>query len=320
MIIEYNTTPPQLKRNLHLCALFSYLPGMRWLLFILLSLIWGSSFILMKEGLKALSAPEVAALRMLSAGIILLPFAVQRLQQLPRRQLGLIVLSGILGSFLPALLFCVAETRINSALAGMLNALTPLFVIFIGMLLFKLRTPRIKIAGVLIGFSGMLLLVAGRPIWSGNNETVFALLVVLATCCYGLNVNLVNRYLKHLPSLQIAAVSFGALIPAALLVLAMQGFWTKIKLPGVAWPIGAAVLLGVAGTAVATILFYQLLKRAGPLFSSMVTYGIPFVALGWGLLAGETITALQLTGLLIILSGVYLANRTPVKKTAEHEA
>lgn len=294
--------------------------GISWLLFIVLSFIWGSSFILMKEGLRALTALEVAALRMLSAGIILLPFAFYGLKQLQRSQLGLIILSGILGSFLPAVLFCIAETRIDSALAGMLNALTPLFVIVIGILLFGLRTPWIKITGVLVGFTGMLLLVATRPVISGSNDVAFAMLVVLATCCYGLNVNLVNRYLKHLPSLQIAAVSFGALIPAALFVLSAEGFWTKTTLPGIVWPVSAAVLLGVAGTAAATILFYQLLKRAGPLFSSMVTYGIPFIALGWGLLAGETITLLQVAGLLIILSGVYLANRSPVQKATESKA
>lgn len=294
--------------------------GFSWMLFIALSFIWGSSFILMKEGLKALTALEVAAIRMLSAGIILLPFAVQQFNQLPRRQLARIILSGVLGSFLPAVLFCVAETRIDSALAGMLNALTPLFVIVIGVLLFGLRTPWVKIAGVLIGFTGMLLLVATRPVISGSNDVAFAMLVVLATCCYGLNVNLVNRYLKHLPSLQLAAVSFSALIPAALFVLSAEGFWAKTNLPGIAWPVSAAVLLGVAGTAAATILFYQLLKRAGPLFSSMVTYGIPFIALGWGLLAGETITLLQVAGLLIILLGVYLANRNPAQKKGDQRA
>lgn len=294
--------------------------GISWVIFIALSFIWGSSFILMKEGLKALTALEVAALRMLSAGVILLPFALQQLKQVPGRQLGIIILTGILGSFLPALLFCIAETRIDSALAGMLNALTPLFVIVIGMLLFDLRTPWIKIAGVLVGFTGMLLLVAARPVISGSNHAGYALLVVLATCCYGLNVNLVNRHLKHLPSLQIAAVSFGALIPAALVVLWAEGFWKKTAMPGIAWPVSAAVLLGVAGTAAATILFYQLLKRAGPLFSSMVTYGIPFIALGWGLVAGETITGLQIAGLLIILSGVYLANRSSFQKTTDEKA
>lgn len=281
-----------------------------WLLFLILCLVWGSSFILMKEGLKELSAYEVAAMRMLSGGVVLLPFALNSFKRMQRKDLALLIISGLLGSFIPAILFCVAETKIDSALAGMLNALTPLFVIIIGALLFRTAVPWKKVAGVLIGFSGMLLLFLAQKKGSANSDLFLASLIVIATFSYGLNVNLINRYLKHVASLDIAAIAFVALIIPATIVLFVAGFANhNFSEPSVIRAISASAVLGIFGTAIASILFYMLMKRAGPLFSSMVTYGIPFVAIGWGLLAGETIGQLEIAGLLIILSGVYLANR-----------
>jgi drug/metabolite transporter (DMT)-like permease len=263
----------------------------------------------MKEGLKELSAYEVAAMRMLSGGVVLLPFALRSFKRMQRKDLGLLILSGMLGSFIPAILFCVAETKIDSALAGMLNALTPLFVITIGALFFKSGIVWKKLLGVLIGFAGMLLLFLAQKEDSGNSDVFLASLIVLATLCYGLNVNLTNRFLKHVPSLDIAAIAFVSLLIPAAVVLLIAGFtnhnFTDVS---VIRAISASAILGIFGTALATILFYMLMKRAGPLFSSTVTYGIPFVAIGWGLLAGETIGQLEIIGLLIILSGVYITN------------
>lgn len=280
-----------------------------WLLFLTLCLVWGSSFILMKEGLKQLSAYEVAAMRMLSAGVVLLPFAMGSFKRMQRKDLGLLILSGMLGSFIPAILFCVAETKIDSALAGMLNALTPLFVITIGALFFRTGIIWKKFVGVLIGFAGMLLLFLAQKKDSGNSDVFLASLIVLATLCYGLNVNMTNRFLKHVPSLDIAAIAFVSLIIPSAAVLFMAGFADhQFTDAAVIRAVSASAVLGIFGTAVATILFYMLMKRAGPIFSSTVTYGIPFVAIGWGLLAGETIGQLEIIGLLIILSGVYITN------------
>ena len=283
---------------------------LNWFLFLLLCFIWGSSFILMKEGLKQLSAYEVAAIRMLSAGLVLLPFAIRSFRRMQKKDLGLLVLTGILGSFIPAILFCVAETQIDSALAGMLNALTPFFVILIGAVFFQSKVAVQKMIGVFVGFSGMLLLFLSQKSGSANSNVFFAALIVVATLSYGLNVNMTNRYLKHVGSLDIAAIAFVSLIPASLAVLSYTGF-TKHQLSDIAVikSVSAASVLGIFGTAIASILFYMLLKRAGTLFSTMVTYGIPFVAMGWGLLAGEAIGLLQVAGLAVILSGVYITNR-----------
>lgn len=281
-----------------------------WLLFLVLCFIWGSSFILMKEGLRELTAYEVAAMRMLSAGVILLPFALKGFRAINRKDLGTIIITGLLGSFIPAVLFCVAETKIDSALAGMLNALTPLFVITVGALFFKSAVQWKKLFGVLVGFSGMLILFFSKEGSTGSSNLFYASLILVATFCYGLNVNLISHRLKHVGSLNIAAVAFVSLIIPSLLILILSGYF-KHSLSDLSFikASSASAVLGIFGTAVASILFYMLMKRAGPLFSSMVTYGIPFVAVAWGLFAGETITLFQIIGLLIILLGVYLANR-----------
>jgi drug/metabolite transporter (DMT)-like permease len=279
-----------------------------WGLFIALSFIWGSSFILMKEGMKQLTPYQVASIRMLSAGLILLPIAIKRQRQLPGKK-GLIILSGLLGSFFPAFLFCIAETKIDSALAGILNALTPICVIIVGSLVFHRASTRNQVLGVIIGFTGLLVLFV-----STSNISLayisFALLVLLATLSYGFNVNMVNRFLLHIPSLNIAAFAFSSLIIPSILVLWLTGFFHQaLNSHAMFWSIGASALLGVTGTAIATILFYILLKKAGPNFSSMVTYGIPFVAIFWGWLAGEAITMVQVVCLLLILGGVYISRR-----------
>ena len=281
-----------------------------WGLFMVLCFIWGSSFILMKEGLMALTAYQVAAIRMLSAGIVLLPFALKGFQQTDRKSFGLILLTGIIGSFIPAILFCVAETKIDSALAGMLNALTPLCVIVIGVTFFKSKTQWQKILGVLIGFAGMVLLFLTQKTTSQETHWLYAALVFIATLCYGLNVNILSHYLKHVSSLQIAAIAFTSLIIPSLLLLWSTDFFNhNLTDATVLRAVAASSVLGIFGTAVASVLFYMLMKRAGALFSSMVTYGIPFVAVFWGILYGESVTALQIGGLLIILLGVYIANK-----------
>lgn len=286
-----------------------------WALFLLLSVIWGSSFILMKRGMftasnePTLSAYQVAALRMLSAGLVLLPFAIRQFRSIPKNKIAPILLSGILGSFIPAFLFCIAETKIDSSIAGFMNALTPIFTILVGLLFFNTTLQRNKILGVVIAFSGMVLLFL-------SNKTInfqylsFAGFVILATILYGFNVNIAHSYLGTIPSTTIAALAFSALIPPSLAVLFFTGYFELPLAEKDYWvSTGAATLLGVMGTAVATILFYMLLKKAGAIFASMVTYGIPFVALAWGLAAGEPVNLQQVAGLAVILTGVYLANK-----------
>lgn len=284
--------------------------AINWLLFIVLCFIWGSSFVLMKEGLQFLTAFQVASLRIITSGLILLPTALRSFRKIPAQKLLFVFMSGVLGSLLPAYLFCIAEESIDSSLAGVLNALTPIFVIIIGAIFFQTKTTAVKILGIAIAFSGSVLLFFSQPDFSHNSNTTSVLLVVLATLLYGINVNMVHRNLANIPSLQIASVALSLNSVPALLVLLITGYFKlNFQNRGILVSTGYSALLGIAGTAVATILFYMLMKRAGSVFASMVTYGIPVVAIGWGIIYGETVGWKQAFCMLVLLLGVYVANR-----------
>jgi drug/metabolite transporter (DMT)-like permease len=263
----------------------------------------------MKEGMKSLTPYQVAALRIFSAGLVLIPVAIRHFKKIPSNKLGYVLLSGLLGSFFPAFLFCLAETKIDSSLAGFLNALTPIFTIIIGMLFFQQVFQRHKFAGVLIGLAGMLLLLLAKG--SVNMQYLsYASFALVATIFYGLNINLVSRHLAGTGSMAVGSVSFVLLLVPCGIILWLTGYFDLPLLrKDMLQATGASALLGLMGTALSTILFYVLLKRAGGLFASMVTYGIPFVALLWGLLAGERINGWQVVGLAVILCGVYITTR-----------
>ncbi len=281
-----------------------------WLIFIVLSLIWGSSFILMKLGLQKLSPYQVAALRIMSAGLVLLPATIKYIGSLPTKKILIIFLSGSLGSLLPAFLFCMAEEKIDSALAGSLNSLTPVFVIIIGVVFFKAQIATNKTIGILIAFIGCILLLYSKNQLQINHHFSSILLVILATILYGFNVNMVSKNLLNIPSLQIAAIALTLNAIPALLVLIFTGYFNmSLGNKDVLIATGASILLGIAGTAIATVIFYMLVKRAGVIFASMVTYGIPFVAIGWGILYGEVFGWEQFICMIIILVGVYFTNK-----------
>ena len=280
-----------------------------WLIFSLLCIIWGSSFILMKGGMNVLSPYQVASIRIISAGLVLLPFALKALRNIPKEKRGVVVLSGLLGSFFPAYLFCIAETKIDSALAGIMNALTPLFVIITGISFFQLKVKKLQLLGIIVGFIGLSLLVA-----AGSNISLeyfsYSLLVLLATLLYGINVNMVGKHMQGIGSIEIASMAFVFLLIPCLIILYFTGFFAlPLSEDAYLLSVGASAVLGIFGTAVASVLFYMLVKRAGALFASMVTYGIPFVAIGWGIWGGEQVNLIQVTCCGIILIGVYLANK-----------
>ena len=278
-----------------------------WVLFIVLSLTWGSSFILMKLGLENLTDFQVASLRIVSAGLVLLPITIKHIRKIPFNKIGYVFLSGILGSLLPAYLFCFAETKIDSAVAGTLNALTPIFAILTGAVMFQLELPQRKVKGILIAFAGCILLMFSKGIKSEANIG-FSLIIVLATIFYGINANLIKKYLHDIGSLKTVAIGLSLCAIPAFFVLVYTGYFKIFTKEFTLRSTAASMVLGIIGSAVANILYYMLIKRAGVLFSSMVTYGIPVVAIFWGLIAGENIGWKQILSLIVILGGVYYAN------------
>jgi drug/metabolite transporter (DMT)-like permease len=278
-----------------------------WILYGVLCLIWGSSFLLMLIGLEKLNAWQVAAIRLFSAGVILLPFAWKVMQRIPKEKISFIILSGFLGSFFPAFLFCLAETKLDSSFAGTLNSLTPIFVLIVGASFFQLKVNRRQVLGILISFTGSILLFLSKSGKTG--DLMYIGFIVLATFLYGLNVNMVSRKLKEVASFDIAVLAFSFLtIPSLIILLVFQTHQLNLSDSQTLWSVLASAGLGIAGTTVASILFYILLKRAGGVFASTVTYGIPFVAIGWGLVYNEKITVAVVLSLLLILLGILITN------------
>jgi drug/metabolite transporter (DMT)-like permease len=246
---------------------------------------------------------------MFFAGLVLLPFAIKAFRKIPKDKMGLVIISGLVGNFIPAYLFCIAETKIDSALAGILNSLTPLFTILVGIVVYKAQTSAVKILGILIGFIGLtFLMLTGKELHLDHLS--YASLVLIATLLYGINVHTVGRYLKEISSIQIASVAFSFLILPSATVLYFTGYFKMdFTNPLVVHSTLTSAVLGMVGTSMASILFYYLVKKAGVLFGSLVTYGIPVVAVAWGLIYGESLAPLQLLCLAVILLGVYIVNR-----------
>ncbi len=281
-----------------------------WGIFILLSIIWGSSFILIKVSKEGLTAVQIAALRIFSAGIIFIPFAIFYFSKFPKNKLLLAILAGVFGNLLPAFLFAEAIVRnIDSALAGILNSLTPLFVVVIGIAFFNLKINSRQLTGVIIGFLGLTLLFVSKGGIRFENLG-YTGLILLATIFYGINVNIYSTYLNTLNAFHVATVSLAFMtIPTGIILYKSNILSIPIKDPVVLTAVLSSFFLGVMGSAIATVLFYILVKRAGALFASLVTYAIPFIALFWGFIYNESISFIQIGCLGVILLGVYLANR-----------
>ncbi len=282
-----------------------------WIFLIILSLIWGSSFILIKKALIVYSPMEVGALRIVTAGLFLLPIAVQRLAKLSRRNWRILLLAGFVGSFGPAFLFALAQTHLQSGLTGSLNALTPLFTILIGSWFFGTVVTRRNAIGIALGFFGTVLLIFAGSGGSISDVNFYAFFVVLATIMYAANLNIIKAYLGELKPLTITSVSLLMVLPLALVILAsMTDFSAKIIYEKGAWEaLGYVSLLGVLGTAIALVIFNKTVQISTPLFTSSVTYIIPVIALVWGLIDGESLVTTHYISMALIIAGVYIANR-----------
>ena len=285
-------------------------PLLAWVLLILLSLIWGSSFILIKRGLIGLAPSEVGALRIASAFVFLFPIALTRLGRIERKHWVYLFSIGFLGSLIPSFLFAFAQTSITSSVTGILNALTPLSTMIIGWALYRIAQKANVLFGVLLGFLGCVSLsIAGSL--SGLVFNFYSLLIVLATICYGFNIQIIKHHLGELKALTVTSVSLVFAGPFAIAHLGFNTtFFQSIVInPNTQLATAYICLLGILGTAIALIIFNRIVQLTDPLFTSSVTYLIPLVALGWGLLDGEELLPLQYVGMLLILAGVYLANR-----------
>lgn len=285
-----------------------------WGLLLLLGLIWGSSFILIKRGLEGLTAMQVAAGRIAIAMLALLPLAIKHLPKVPRDKWWAILGVGLFGSGIPPFMFAIAQTHINSALTGIINATTPLFAFLLGLLFFGLSFHWLRLSGVLAGLAGSALLILLGTAAPGTATYGYGLLIVVATICYGTSVNLIGRYLKDVHPITISSVSFIMIgIPALLYLLSTDVLALLQHEAASRIALGYVAILAVVGTAYASIIFFLLTQRTSPLFASTVTYIIPMVALLWGIFDDEPITPYHLAGMALILAGVYLSSNRAMR-------
>ena len=282
---------------------------LKWILLIVLAFIWGSSFILIKKGLLGLTPFQLGSLRILFAAIFLLIIGFKTLPKIPHTQWKYIVLTSLFGTFIPVYLFSVAQTQIASAVSAILNSLTPLNTLILGILGFGLSFKRQQIIGVIIGLIGSVLLILNGAANHPEQNYYYAILVVIASICYATNVNLIKKYLSDLSPLTISTGNFVVMIIPAFVVLYFSHFFDRVQLVETQSAVFYIMILGVVGTGIANIIFFRLIQLSSPVFATSVTYLIPVVAFFWGLLDNEMLTSIQFLGAFIILVGVYLANK-----------
>ena len=272
----------------------------------ILAIIWGSSFILMKEGLKHFSSYQVAAMRISFAGIALLPFVKWRKVVIKAGDLKYFIISGILGSAIPAFLFTAAQTKISSSLAGAINGLTPLFALLVAVVFVGVKFNKLKVYGVIVGLLGAFFLIVGQEL---NFDIKYTSLAVLAAVCYGINVNIIKQKLNDYPPRLVAALPLAIISIIGVGVMLYLGFDVSWNQEQDVKSLVAIVLLAVVGTSLSLVIFNRLIQQTNTVFATSVTYLIPIVALFWGFLANETISSNQMIGLGFILIAIWLIRK-----------
>lgn len=277
----------------------------------ILAFIWGSSFILMKRGLIVYTPFQVGALRIFISAVALFPFIIRYFPTVEKSNWKFLLGTGLFGNGIPSVLFPLAQTRISSGMAGMMNSLTPIFTLIVGMMWVGMKASKRRITGLLIGLIGANFLILGNgrgDMLAGDNS--YALLVVMATICYALSVNILRYKIHGLDPIRTTGFAlFFIGIPMGIFLFSSDFVERTLHTPGAWFSLSCIVLLGLLSTALSTVMFNRLIKISGALQASSVTYLIPIVATIWGFVDGEALGMFHLLGLGAIMSGVYLVNR-----------
>lgn len=285
--------------------------NIKWIYLFILSVIWGSSFILIKKSLLGLTAYQLGALRTIITGVILLAFGFRKLKTIEKSKWKWLLFSGLFGSFIPAFFFAIAETEIDSAVVSVLNSLVPLNTILLGFAVFKIASTKRQVLGVIVGFIGTAILILKGAALNPNQNYLYAGFVIASTLMYAINVNIIKRYLQDVKPLAIAAGNYVFIIIPAFVILIGSDFFTTATFnnPNLLSALLFVTILSVFGTALAKVLFNKLVQISTPVFASSVTYVMPIVALIWGVLDGESFSFMQGLASLFILLGVYLSHK-----------
>ena len=281
-----------------------------WIILLILSVIWGSSFILIKRGLDAFSFEQVATIRIFIASIFLAIIGRKYYINIPIKKIWPLFLTGVIGNGIPPFLFSKAQTYIDSGIVGILNVLTPLFTILIGILFYNLKVKTINYLGVALGIIGTIYLLLPQSDELNDKTFYYCILAILGTACYGWSANILKANLEDLNAIQISTISFSFIGPWAGIYLFCGNFLEIMRShPKALNSLISVAILAIMSSAIAVIIFNKLIKMTGPLFATSCTYIIPIVAIIWGISDKEIITINHIIGFVIILGGVYLVNK-----------
>jgi drug/metabolite transporter (DMT)-like permease len=287
------------------------------LLIATLALVWGSNFLWIKISLEAFSPIQLTAARMILGALVLLAVMAVRRDTLPRDlpTWGHLFVAALVANAAPYLLFALGETRVDSGIAGALNATTPLWTLALAFAIRQSnRLGALQLAGLLLGFLGSLLIFT--PWNAGTVDTLGALYCLLAALSYGISYLYMSRYLTP-RNLTPTVLSTSQLIAASILTAACLPLDTA---PAPTWsltPWLSLAVLGIIGTGLAYVINYALIRTDGPVGASVVTYLVPIasVALGF-LILDENVPLLSLLGVAVILTGVYASRRTSTQSSS----
>ena len=287
----------------------------KWGTLVILSLIWGSSYILIKKGLTGLTPVQLGSLRVIITTLLIAPIGYQKIKHIPREKMKWVALSAFVGSFFPAYLFAFAETEISSSITAVIVSLTPLFTLLISVFVFGEELLKKQVFGVLIGFTGIIVLI-NNELFSSSFNILYIMFIVLAAFCYAVNANVLKYKLSNIPALGIVFMSFLFMFIPAFIILCFSDFPFSdfTSDPLIIESIIYIIILALFGTAIAKVLYIKLLAISTPVFSVSTTYLMPVVAIFWGLLDGEEFKLTQFTGTAIILLGVYLVTKKKASK------
>ena len=283
----------------------------KWIYLIALSLIWGSSFILIKKSLIGLSPLQVGSLRIVFSSIMIFLIAFNKIKTIQKDKWRWIAVSAVIGTFFPAFLFAFAETQIDSAVAAILNSLVPMNTVLIGLAVFKISTTKTQSVGVIIGFIGTSVLIISGSDLNPDQNYLYSGLVIICSILYATNVNLIKKYLYDVNAVAIAAGQFFVIFVPSIIVLVYSDFF-KIDLINnkiIHESLLYVLLLSFFGTAMAKILFNKLIQISSPVFASSVTYSMLIISVLWGILDGELFNINQAVATILIIIGVYLSNK-----------
>jgi len=264
--------------------------------------LWGGSFIFMKKSLELFSFYEVAILRLIIAGLILIPFSLEGLKKLSYKDKLYLMIPTFFGNGIPAFLFTYSQQFINSNDAAIINSLTPIFTVLISLIIFKVKESFYTFIGVILGFIGTFLLSYKNSNNSTGNIFPYVLLII-ATLMYGFNTNFIKHKCAHINSNYIASLPYSFFI-IFFPVLFYENIYTKFFTTHFLY----VLYLSFFCTSLPIILYYKLLKLVSATFASYVTYIIPFFAFLWGLFFNENLTIVHFISLVLVLSGVYLSS------------